>query len=88
MIDKVAWIRIDGGRILSTRSRGRCLYYLPGGKREKGEDDLQTLAREIREELSVDLQVGSARLTRSFLTACGTLGSFDPIIARGDGRPA
>jgi 8-oxo-dGTP pyrophosphatase MutT (NUDIX family) len=37
--------------ILSTRSRDKDVYYLPGGKRELGETDVQTLVREIREEL-------------------------------------
>ncbi len=55
MIDKVAWIQVADGRILSTRSHGRSRYYLPGGKREAGEDDLDTLTREIKEELTVDL---------------------------------
>ncbi|GAB3982340.1 NUDIX domain-containing protein [Actinoallomurus acanthiterrae] len=53
VIDKVAWIRVEGGRILSTRSYGKDAYYLPGGKREAGESDAQTLAREIEEELTV-----------------------------------
>ncbi|WP_433461644.1 NUDIX hydrolase [Spirillospora sp. CA-142024] len=55
MIDKVAWIRLEDGRVLSTRSRGKDVYYLPGGKREPGESDMQTLSREIREELAVDV---------------------------------
>lgn len=59
-IDKVAWIRIEGGRVLSTRSRGRDVWYLPGGKREPGETDLDTLGREIAEELSVVVLPGSA----------------------------
>ncbi|MFF5213122.1 NUDIX domain-containing protein [Streptosporangium sp. NPDC000396] len=52
-IDKIAWIHLDNGRILSTRSRGKNVYYLPGGKREPGETDLDTLTREIDEELSI-----------------------------------
>jgi 8-oxo-dGTP pyrophosphatase MutT (NUDIX family) len=52
-IDKVAWIRLEEGRILSTRSRGLQVWYMPGGKREPGETDLETLDREIREELAV-----------------------------------
>lgn len=52
-IDKIAWIRLDDGAILSSRSRGKDVYYLPGGKREPGESDIDTLVREIREELSV-----------------------------------
>jgi 8-oxo-dGTP diphosphatase len=59
VIDKVAWIRVEGGAILSTRSAGRDVFYLPGGKREPGESDLDTLVREIREELSVAIVVGS-----------------------------
>lgn len=53
MIDKIAWIHLEHGRILSTRSRGKDVYYLPGGKREPGETDIDTLTREIDEELAV-----------------------------------
>ena len=62
LIDKIAWIRLEGGRILSTRSKGKDVYYIPGGKREGRETDLETLAREIREELSVDILPKTARL--------------------------
>lgn len=54
-IDKLAWIHIVDGHILSTRTRGKDTYYIPGGKREEGETDWQALRREISEELSVDL---------------------------------
>ncbi|WP_433154021.1 NUDIX hydrolase [Actinomadura nitritigenes] len=54
-IDKIAWILLDGGRVLSTRSRGKDVYYLPGGKREPGESDVRTLVREVKEELAVDV---------------------------------
>lgn len=60
VIDKVAWIRLEEGAILSSRSRGKDVYYLPGGKREPGEGDVDTLVREIREELSVAIVPGSA----------------------------
>ena len=53
MIDKIAWLHLVDGRILSTRSRGKEVYYLPGGKRDPGETDTETLVREIREELTV-----------------------------------
>ncbi|WP_433797074.1 NUDIX hydrolase [Actinoplanes sp. CA-252034] len=59
-IDKIAWIQVEDGAILSTRSVGRDVYYLPGGKREPGESDLDTLVREIREELSVVIVADSA----------------------------
>jgi 8-oxo-dGTP diphosphatase len=56
IIDKLAWIEIQDRKILSTRSFGKNAYYIPGGKRENGETDEQTLLREIREELNVALQ--------------------------------
>ena len=59
MIDKIAWLHLHDGRLLSTRSRGKDRYYLPGGKREAGETDQQTLLREIREELTVALDPAS-----------------------------
>ncbi|MFI6044986.1 NUDIX domain-containing protein [Nocardia sp. NPDC051321] len=55
LIDTVAWVRIEGGRILCARPRGKDVFYIPGGKREGVETDLQTLVREIEEELTVAL---------------------------------
>ncbi len=55
LIDKLAWIEIQDRKILSTRSKGKDAYYIPGGKREAGETDQQTLLREIEEELTVRL---------------------------------
>ncbi|MEU5878007.1 NUDIX domain-containing protein [Spirillospora sp. NPDC047279] len=60
-LDVVAWIHADEGRMLAVRSRGRDLYYLPGGKREPGEDDWSALSREVREELAVDLDPATFR---------------------------
>ena len=54
-IDKLALIYIRDKKLLVTRSRGKALYYLPGGKREVGETDAQALTREVKEELSTDL---------------------------------
>ncbi|GLY16472.1 NUDIX domain-containing protein [Kineosporia rhizophila] len=65
-IDKVAWIHVVDGLILSTLSAGKSVYYLPGGKREPGESDVQTLVREVREELSVDIVVASAVHLKTF----------------------
>jgi len=55
MIDKLAWIEIKNKSILSTRSKGKTAWYIPGGKREQGETDQQALIREIDEELMVSL---------------------------------
>ncbi|MBF6328184.1 NUDIX hydrolase [Nocardia transvalensis] len=55
LVDTVAWVLIEDGRILCARPRGKDVFYIPGGKREGGESDLQTLVREIDEELAVAL---------------------------------
>jgi 8-oxo-dGTP diphosphatase len=55
VIDTVAWVRLEGGRILCARPCGKDVFYIPGGKREGAETDLQTLLREIAEELTVAL---------------------------------
>ena len=59
IIDKLAWIEIQDKKILSTRSKGKQKFYIPGGKREFSETDHQTLIREIKEELDVQLIANS-----------------------------
>ena len=54
-IDKLALIDIKDGKVLSTLSRGKDTWYIPGGKREGDETDHDALIREIKEELSVDI---------------------------------
>jgi 8-oxo-dGTP diphosphatase len=66
IIDKIAWIYLENGAILSSRSRGKDVYYIPGGKREPGEGDMDTLVREIREELSVTIAAGSVQHLGTF----------------------
>ena len=65
-IDKLAWIEIQDQQILSTRSFGKDVYYIPGGKREAGETDAETLIREIKEELNVDLIPESLSFMENF----------------------
>lgn len=55
-IDKLAFIFIKDRKILVTLSQGKNAWYIPGGKREKQESDIETLTREVKEELSVDLK--------------------------------
>ncbi|GAB2930683.1 NUDIX domain-containing protein [Streptomyces mayteni] len=55
LIDTVAWVHLVDGRVLTARSRGRDVFYIPGGKRDPGESDLEALVREVREELTVAL---------------------------------
>lgn len=54
-IDKLAWIYLENRHLLSTRSKGKDTYYIPGGKREAGETDQEALRREVKEELTIDL---------------------------------
>jgi 8-oxo-dGTP diphosphatase len=61
LIDTVAWVRVEHGRILCARPRGKDVFYIPGGKREGGESDLEALRREITEELTVTLLPGTVR---------------------------
>ncbi|CAM1353383.1 MULTISPECIES: NUDIX hydrolase [Tenacibaculum] len=65
-IDKIAFIEIQEGKILSTKSKGKTKYYIPGGKREIGESDLETLSREVFEELSVIVLPDTAEYIGAF----------------------
>lgn len=60
-IDKIAWIHIVEGKVLGARSHGKDTYYFPGGKREAGETDNETLIREVEEELTVRIQPDTIR---------------------------
>ena len=55
IIDKVGWILIQEQKLLCVRSYGKKLFYIPGGKREPGESDIETLKREVLEELSITI---------------------------------
>ncbi|MFV8225148.1 NUDIX hydrolase [Christiangramia aquimixticola] len=54
-IDKLAYIHIQDKKILMSLSKEKTTWYIPGGKRENGESDLEALSREVEEELSVRL---------------------------------
>jgi 8-oxo-dGTP pyrophosphatase MutT (NUDIX family) len=51
-IDKIAFIETKKENI-KYKIKGKTKYYIPGGKRENGESDEQTLIREIAEELTI-----------------------------------
>lgn len=54
--------RADGAVLLARRAPGRThagLWEFPGGKLEPGETPQECLARELREELGVEVEVGA-----------------------------
>mmetsp|Transcript_25528 Transcript_25528/g.33851 ORF Transcript_25528/g.33851 Transcript_25528/m.33851 type:complete len:161 (-) Transcript_25528:63-545(-) len=54
-IDKLALVLVRNRQQLVARSRGKNVFYTPGGKRELGESDEDALCRECLEELDVKL---------------------------------
>ncbi|MDP8040074.1 MULTISPECIES: NUDIX hydrolase [Pasteurellaceae] len=65
-IDKLAWLYIQNNQVLMARSKGKEKFYLPGGKREQGEDDNTALIQEIKEELCVDLLPNTIQYAGTF----------------------
>ena len=85
-----AVIRDARGRVLLVRKRGSTIYIQPGGKREPGEDSLQTLARELDEEIGVALRPGAQRLGEFEDVAVnepGTRVRAEVFLAEADGTP-
>lgn len=65
-IDKIALIYLKDKKILSTLSKGKDTYYLPGGKREANETDEETLMRECKEELTIAIQKNTIKYYGTF----------------------
>jgi 8-oxo-dGTP pyrophosphatase MutT (NUDIX family) len=69
------------------------VFYLPGGKREPGESDVDTLVREIEEELGVAIARETAQLFGTFEAQAhghpaGTVVRMTCYTAAHDGNPA
>jgi 8-oxo-dGTP diphosphatase len=65
-IVKVGLVVTDRDSLLLVKKRGGPSYILPGGKPEKGENDIQALSREIDEELGCTLNIASVSFLGSF----------------------
>ncbi len=59
----------DAGRLLVVRKRGTDVWMQPGGKPEPGESPAETLARELHEELGVQLDPADLEPLGTFTTA-------------------
>ncbi len=66
IIDKVALICISDKNVLTALSKLKSKLYLPGGKREPNESDIECLKREIREEFNVEIIEDSVRYFDTF----------------------
>ena len=76
-IDVLAWVCVRDGRMLATRTHGKSVFYLPGGKRLPGESDAKALSREIAEELGVPYgEIGKAADELDIKIAACELGCF------------
>ena len=80
-VDTVAWVLVEDGRILCARPRGKDVFYVPGGKREGAESDLQVLLREIAEELTVALRPDTVRHVGTY-QAEQPDGRLDSVVVR------
>lgn len=55
------------GKVLCNRSYNATVFFVPGGKREGVETDVEVLVREMKEELSVDIRPETARHLHTFI---------------------
>jgi 8-oxo-dGTP diphosphatase len=63
---KIGLAVTDGDRVLLVKKRGAHRFILPGGKPETGEEDLDTLQREIQEELGCSIEPRTVEFLGSF----------------------
>ncbi|WEG08047.1 NUDIX domain-containing protein [Microbacterium horticulturae] len=68
-----------GGRALLVRKRDTAYFMQPGGKPEPGENPVQTLIRELKEELGVRVRAGALRKLGRFHAAAANEAGHDVI---------
>jgi 8-oxo-dGTP pyrophosphatase MutT (NUDIX family) len=93
IIDKLALVEIKNRRLLMALSKGKDKWYIPGGKREGKETDIQALIREIKEEMNVDIDSCSAKFFNTYVAEAhdkpkGTLVRVICFTASYSGQPS
>lgn len=58
---KSAWVHVQNGKILTVRSAGNDIFFIPGGGPEGAESSRDALIREVMEELRVRLKRSTIR---------------------------
>lgn len=67
VLRKIALVHFQDGKVLMVRdNKNDKVFYNLGGKVEEGESDINCLAREVREELEVDLDLSSLEFLGEF----------------------
>ncbi|WP_162621816.1 NUDIX hydrolase [Microbacterium suaedae] len=66
----------DTGHLLAVRKRGTSMLMQPGGKPDPGESAVEAAVREIREELSVELDPAQMRLLGVFEAPAANEGGY------------
>ncbi len=66
LIDKAGLIYLKDKKVLVSLSRGKDTWYIPAGKREEGETYEETLIREMKEELDVDIKPATIKPYSTF----------------------
>lgn len=93
VIEVSAALIFHGGKLLITQRHAKShlggLWEFPGGKREPGETFEQCLAREIREELGVEISVGKlfAEITHDYPEKSVHLKFFTCELLSGEPQP-
>jgi 8-oxo-dGTP diphosphatase len=81
----------DRNHVLVVRKRGTSSFMQPGGKIEPGEQSLEALVREIREELGARIDESSARMLGRYTAAAanepGHVVDADLFLVSLDGEP-
>lgn len=85
-ITKVGLAVVHANQVLLVRKWGHPSYILPGGKPESEEADVETIVREIREELRCDVNIGTVKFLGAFSDLAADLSETSVIVRLYEGQ--